>query len=51
MRFDCSDMVVDVLLRVLLSQSPQIYTAESLLDANISYYMNAYQTNRHLKYT
>ena len=52
MSSDCSDVAVDVLLRVPESQS-QGYTdtAESLLDAHISYHMNTYQTNRLQKKT
>ena len=50
MRSDCSDVAVDLLLRDTQSQSQRYtYTAESLLDADISYHMNTYQTNRLLK--
>ena len=50
MKSDCSDVIAGVLLRVIQSQS-QGYTctAESLLDADISYHMNTYQINRLLK--
>ena len=50
MRSDCSDVAVDVLLRVPQSQSQgYTYTAESLLDANISYDRDTYQASRTLK--